>query len=115
MAKRRFDDFTEYVLERLGRHASVAAKSMFGGVGIYVDGFFCALISGGRLYFKVDDENRGDFERAGMEPFQPFPDKPSQLAYFEVPERVLADDTRSKAWLDKALAAAKRAAKKKRR
>ena len=35
---------------------------MFGGVGIYIDDVFCALISpdSGSLYFKVDDSNRAE-------------------------------------------------------
>ncbi|MCE9594275.1 MAG: TfoX/Sxy family protein [Planctomycetes bacterium] len=112
--RREHDAFTQHVLERLARVASIQPKSMFGGVGFYVEGSFCALIADGRLFFKVDDANRSDFEKAGMEPFQPFPDKPSKLLYFEVPERVLADDARLKTWLDKSLAVARRAAKKKR-
>lgn len=110
MARHELDGFTEHVLERLNRCAPTHAKRMFGGVGLYVDQTFCALIADGRLYFKVDDTNLADFERAGMEPFQPFPDKPTTMGYYEVPERVLADDSRLGPWLAKALAVAKRAA-----
>lgn len=109
MSHRDFDDFTEDVLERLNRVAPTHAKRMFGGVGLYVDGVFCALIADGRLYFKVDDTNRGDFERAGMEPFQPFPDKPTTMGYYAVPERVLADASRLAPWLAKAVEVAKHA------
>ncbi len=113
MPRRAFDDFTEDVLERLSRVAPTHAKRMFGGVGLYVDGVFCALIADGRLYFKVDDTNRADFERAGMEPFQPFPDKPTTMGYYAVPERVLADASRLAPWLAKAVEVAKRAGAKK--
>ncbi|MCK6446150.1 MAG: TfoX/Sxy family DNA transformation protein [Planctomycetes bacterium] len=113
MPPRDFDDFTEDVLERLQRVAPTHAKRMFGGVGLYVDGVFCALIADGRLYFKVDDTNRGDFERAGTEPFQPFPDKPTTMGYYAVPERVLGDRARLELWLTKAVDVAKRATTKK--
>ncbi|MBI5431317.1 MAG: TfoX/Sxy family DNA transformation protein [Planctomycetes bacterium] len=113
MSRRAFDEFTEHVLDRLGRVAPVVAKRMFGGFGLYVDGVFCALIADGRLYFKVDDSNRADFERAGMEPFQPFPDQATTMGYYEVPERVLADDARLKPWVEKALGVARSAATKK--
>lgn len=115
MSPRAFDDFTEHVLERLGRVAPTRAKRMFGGVGLYVDGEFCALIADGRLYFKVDDANRADFERAGMEAFQPFSDRPTTMGYYELPERVLADDARLKPWVEKSLDVARRAATKKKR
>lgn len=104
------------MLERLGRAASgepVAARAMFGGVGLYVGGLFCALIADGRLFFKVDATNRADFERAGMDAFQPFPDRPGTMSYYELPERVLVDDSRLRAWLDKSLDVARRAATKK--
>ncbi|MBK8177425.1 MAG: TfoX/Sxy family protein [Planctomycetes bacterium] len=48
---------------------------MFGG-RLPVDGGICALTMRGRLFFKVDDTNRPQFESEGMEAFQPFPDRP---------------------------------------
>ncbi len=47
--------YREFVLEQLGRVTPVTGKSMFGGVGIYAQGLFFALIAEDRLYFKVDD------------------------------------------------------------
>src|ERR1051325_3013663 len=64
--------YREFVLEQLGRVTPVTGKSMFGGVGIYAQGLFFALIAENRLYFKVDDATRPDFEQRGMEPFRPF-------------------------------------------
>jgi hypothetical protein len=43
----------------------VRAKRMFGGVGLYADELFFALIDDDVLYLKVDDETRPDFERRG--------------------------------------------------
>src|SRR4030095_12717765 len=68
------ESYRAFVLEQLGRVTPVTAKSMFGGVGIYAQGSFFALIAEDRLYFKVDDRTRPDFERLGMEPFRPFGD-----------------------------------------
>jgi TfoX/Sxy family transcriptional regulator of competence genes len=61
------ESYRDFVLEQLGRVASVTAKRMFGGVGIYSQGLFFALIAEDRLYFKVDDSTRPDFERLGMD------------------------------------------------
>jgi DNA transformation protein and related proteins len=43
-----------------------------------------------RLYFKVDDTTRSDFERLGMEPFRPFGED-SAMGYYEVPVDVVED------------------------
>ena len=61
-------EYREFVLEQLGRVVAVTSRSMFGGVGIYGDGLFFALLDNDTLYLKVDDSNRGDFEAAGTGP-----------------------------------------------
>src|SRR6266404_2706522 len=82
------DSYRGFVLEQLGRAMPVTAKSMFGGVGIYAQGLFFALIAEDRLYFKVDDATRPDFERFGMEPFRPFGED-NAMGYYEVPAVVV--------------------------
>src|SRR5262245_59499379 len=76
------DSYRDFVLDQLGRVNPVRAKRMFGGVGIYSRGLFFALIAEGRLYFKVDDATRPDFERLDMEPFRPFGED-SAMGYYE--------------------------------
>ena len=66
------ESYRAFILEQLGRTTPVTARSMFGGVGIYARGLFFALIAEQRLFFKVDNTTRPDFERLGMEPFRPF-------------------------------------------
>src|SRR5215469_12842982 len=82
--------YRDFVLEQLGRVAPVTSKRMFGGVGIYAQGLFFALIAEDRLYFKVDDATRPDFERRGMEPFRPFGED-SAMGYYEVSADVVED------------------------
>lgn len=45
---------------------------MFGGVGVYADAAFFALMERDTLFFKVDDHARPAFEAEGMKAFQPF-------------------------------------------
>lgn len=106
-------DQEEHVLERLARVTKIRARKMFGGVGLYSGEVFFALIANDVLYLKVDDRNRPDFEARGMSPFQPFADKPSMKAYYELPADVLDDPRRLKTWVAAALEAA-RASKTKR-
>ena len=75
---------------------------MFGGVGIYAQGLFFALIAEDRLYFKVDDTTRPDFERLGMEPFRPYGEH-SAMGYYEVPADVVEDSWQLAQWMSKAI------------
>lgn len=100
--------YRAFVLERLNEIVPVRARSMFGGVGIYGDDLFFALIDDDRLYFKVDDTNRPDFEYAGMGPFRPYDDD-RVMQYYEVPVDVLEDSEKLSDWVTKAVEVARRA------
>ncbi len=64
--------FRDFVADQLGAGVrALRLRPMFGGVGIYSGERFFALIDDDRLYFKVDAENRPDFEAQGMGPFRP--------------------------------------------
>jgi DNA transformation protein len=106
--------YRNFVIEQLEHFASIASKSMFGGVGLYADDYFFALIAEDHLYFKVDDTNRSDFEAAQMEPFRPYGDDRA-MKYYEVPVEVLEDVDALKEWADKAIEVARRARSGKRR
>jgi DNA transformation protein and related proteins len=108
------ESYRDFVLEQLGRVTPVTGKSMFGGVGIYAQGLFFALIAEDRLYFKVSDTTRPDFERLGMEPFRPFGED-SAMGYYEVPADVVEDATQLEPWTRNAIDAAARAKRGKRK
>jgi len=106
--------FRDFAVEQLEHVGSITSKSMFGGVGLYADGLFFALIANDRLYFKVDDSNRPDFEAAEMEPFRPYGDERA-MKYYEVPIAVLEDADALQTWAKKAIDVARRARKGKKR
>lgn len=87
---------------------------MFGGLGIYSGDLFFALADDGKLYFKVDDTNRSDFEERGMGPFVPWAGAPP-MGYWELPEGILEDPKELAVWVDKAVAVAARTKKPKKR
>lgn len=107
-------EYRDYVLEQLARVTPVTSRSMFGGVGIYADGLFFALMDDDNLYLKVDDGNRGDFEAIGSEPFRPFGDERA-MQYYELPADVLEDVDALRGWVEGALDVARRARVKKKR
>jgi DNA transformation protein len=106
--------YRDFVLEQLGRVIPVTGKAMFGGVGLYADGLFFALIAADRLYFKVADTTRPDFERLGMEPFRPFGED-SGMGYYEVPADVVEDPVQLAPWMRKAIDVAANAKGKQKR
>lgn len=102
--------FRTFILEQLGRSVrGIRARNMFGGVGIYGEELFFALIDDDTLYFKVDDSNRPDFEVRGMGPFQPYGEEGETMGYYRVPEDLLEDPEVLGQWAEKALDVARRA------
>jgi DNA transformation protein len=96
-------------LRKLAAVLPVETRAMFGGIGIYSEGLFFALVGNGSLYFKVDDSNRGAFEKAGAGPFRPFGPEGGSMSYYLVPDRVLAKPATLKRWAEKALDVAREA------
>jgi DNA transformation protein and related proteins len=106
--------YREFVLEQLGRVAPVTSRAMFGGVGVYSNGFFFALMDDDTLYLKVDDTNRPDFEAAGMGPFRPF-EGGGAMQYYELRADLLEDAEQLRPWIDKAIDVARRSRKGKKK
>ncbi len=99
-----------FVLDQLGRVSPpVRSRGMFGGVGIYSDDLFFALIASDTLYFKVDETNRDDFIDAGMGPFMPYGESGEIMQYYEVPSEVLEQPDELRGWAAKSIDAARRA------
>ncbi len=109
------EEYLDYVLDQLECIGEVTAKGMFGGVGLYHDGLFFGLIASGVLYFKVDDENRPEYEAAGAKPFQPYGEESYSMGYYEVPVDVLEDVDLLRTWATGAVSAAARKASSRKR
>lgn len=111
------EELETYIVEQLTPAGAVSARRMFGGVGIYIDDIFCALIApdSNALYFKVDDSNRADYEAAGSKPFVPYKNRATIMSYYEVPEEVIEDPDELLRWARKARAAALAAPRKRRK
>lgn len=82
---------------------------MFGGLGIYLDDLFVALVFDDVLYCKADESNKGDYTAKGMTPFTyTRGNKIQSLQFYELPVEILEDDDSLKKWLNKSLTVAKR-------
>ena len=107
--------FRDFVLEQLQRVLpSVRSRSMFGGIGLYSEELFFALIDDETLYLKVNDTNRGDFEARGLGPFRPFGDKGEVMQYYELAPDLLEDPDALRPWVERAVLVARQARARKR-
>jgi DNA transformation protein len=103
--------FLQFLLDQFGAVLPVRSHRMFGGVGFYAGELFFAIVANDTVFFKVDAATRGDYEREGMRPFQPFgPDTPPMSGYFEAPPRLYEDGDELARWMRAAIAVAARAA-----
>ena len=86
------------------------SRPMFGGHGLYLDDVFFALIAYDTLYLKTDEGNRGDHVKAGSKPFS-FESRRRGLvttSYWQCPPSVLADGSKLRRWIGRAIEAAHR-------
>ena len=107
--------FETFAIDQLSRRGEVLPRKMFGGVGLYCDGLFFALIARDELYLKVDDQTRPGYEAEGMGPAR-IGTEPEQmvLSYYEVPPGALEAPDELRQWVRDAIAVAERAATRRR-
>lgn len=95
-------DFHDYIIyDVMSDISGVTSKRMFGGYGIYKDEILFAIISDGKLYFKVGEYNRADFEKAGSKPLMYSTKKKENIAlsYWELPADIMEDKEQLKRWV----------------
>lgn len=84
------DAVLELLKDALGRRARIIGKRMFGGVGVYLDGTFFAILDDGQLFFKTSEATRSRFESEGSQPFtyRTKSGTGTLPTYWRVPERL---------------------------
>jgi DNA transformation protein len=106
--------FVEHSLDLFAPLGDVTARSMFGGHGLYQDGIMFGLLDDGELFLKTDELCQPAFEAAGGKCWTyPSPKGPMQTRYFQPPAEAMDDPESMREWFDLSLAAARRAAAKK--
>jgi len=107
--------FALHCLELLTPLGRARSRAMFGGVGLYVDDLFIALIADGRLYLKAGDAQRAAFEAAGCEPFRYTMNdgREMTMGYWTAPDEALESPEAMRPWARLAMEAALIAANRK--
>lgn len=107
-------ELRDHILELLEPLGPVTARSMFGGAGFFLEGTMFALLTRSDvLYLRSDDETRGAFEAAGMDPFRPRAGKSFVMPYHEAPPEAMEDPDAMQGWAELAWGAARRGRHKK--
>lgn len=106
--------FRDFVINDLFAEVpGITSRQMFGGWGIYKDGVFFSIISGGELYFKVDSINQSDYEALDSHPFVYTREgKQISMSYWLVPEEIIEDQERLTEWVYKSVETGGRSRKK---
>jgi DNA transformation protein len=76
------NEVLDHVTGLLTSVGGISSKAMFGGYGIFHEGAMFGIVKGTGLFFKVNDSNRVDYEKAGSSQYKPMP-------YYQVPVDVI--------------------------
>jgi DNA transformation protein and related proteins len=106
----------DFLIDLFSDFGAVTIRRMFSGFGISADGTNFALALRGGLYFRADEQTIPQFEAEGARPFQ-YQTRTKTVtvgSYWQLPERLYDDPEELGGWARAALAAAQRAALRKR-
>lgn len=100
------NSYLDYVINDLMANIDgITHRAMFGGYGIYKDGYIFGLIADDQLYFKVDDSNKADYESLGSKPFvyEKGNHPKTTMSYWLVPQEVLEDKKKLTSWINRSV------------
>jgi DNA transformation protein and related proteins len=106
----------DFLIDLFSVFGPVTIRRMFSGYGISADGTNFALALRAGLYFRADETTIPQFEAEGSKPFQ-YQTRAKTVtvnSYWQLPARLFDDPDELSDWAKAALAAARRAAVKKR-
>ena len=106
----------DFLIDLFAEFGPVTIRKMFSGFGISADGTNFALALRAGLYFRADDQTIPQFEAEGSQPFQ-YQTRVKTVtvnSYWQLPARLFDDSEELAGWARAALAAAQRAALRKR-
>lgn len=107
-------NFMDFLFEQLAPLGRIAARRMFGKVGVFCDGIMFGMLAEDVLFLRVDEHNREIFKEASA--FAPLRYKKAgvtiDLAFWRAPDRLIDDPDELVVWARVALEAARRVSAK---
>ena len=108
----------DFLIDLFADFGPMTLRRMFSGYGISADGTNFALALRAGLYFRADEATIPQFQAEGSKPFQYQQRSTAKVvtvnSYWELPARLFVDTEELTGWARAALAAAQRAALRKR-
>jgi len=104
--------FAEFLREQMTPLGHITMRRMFGKTGMFCEGVMFGMVAEDTLYFRVDDRNRATFKEAASSPPLNYvkQGRTIDLAFWQVPERLIDEPDELVTWARAALAAAHRVA-----
>lgn len=97
------EDFKNFVLDQLQGLGDFETKRMFGGVALLLQGTAFAKIKHDKVWLKVNDSNRSDFDNLGMKQYTYGKDNSRKLNFYETPVEIIEDRDKLKDWAKKSV------------
>ena len=98
-----YEEFENFVLDQLQGIREFETKWMFGGLALLSHGSAFAKIKHGKVWLKVDESNRIDFEKYGMKQYTYGKDNSRKLNFYETPINILEDRDKLTNWVKKSI------------
>jgi DNA transformation protein len=103
-----------YVTEQLSFLGRISNRSIFGGIGIFIDERLLGIVIDDQLFLHTGKSNLDDYAARGMEQFKPYPNAFNLTTdHHRVPAEIIEDAEQLKQWGQRALQAAVEAARSK--
>ena len=97
------EEFKNFVLDQLQSIGEFETKNMFGGLALLHQGSAFAKIKHDKVWLKVDNTNRDDFENMGMQQYTYGKDNSRRLNFYETPIEIIEDRDKLKDWVQKSI------------
>jgi len=97
------EEFKNFILDQLKDIGELETKRMFGGLALLYHGSAFAKIKHDKVWLKVDDSNRANFEQMGMKQYIYGKDNSHKLNFYETPIEVIEDRDKLKDWVKKSI------------
>ena len=109
-------EFVEYLHEVFEGFGPIRIRKMFGGYGVYHNGFMFGLVADDTLYLKADAENARFFEKECLGQFEYDKDgRTIRMSYYEAPDGIMDDREQAAIWARRSFEAALRSRAPKRK
>jgi DNA transformation protein len=97
------EDFKEFVLDQLQGITEFESKRMFGGLALLIHGRAFAKIKHDKVWLKVDESNKVEFEKHRMKQYTYGKDNSRKLNFYETPMEIIEDRDELKRWVKKSI------------